>query len=445
MSNAVPGRVVAVGGRTVTIDHYGRCKTSLNEFLDLNLGDYVYTRGGYVVSQASPAEAESIIAAWKKIFFEPEGTDLRASRMPQASRDRKLGWILDKSVEGEPLTDTQAEYLLGLEEQQGIDLLQRVANFIRHRHHGNRCWVQGIIDMADDGKKRRTHSAMSGQNGTVNLCRTTSGKILDVVGHAAALGFRTLVLQPGQAGRPTDDLAGLVAKAASRFPWMIFIACGEVSRGELRELHGAGARGVLLPFETSDPALYKILHPKSSLEKRLEVLHRAREEGFLIATGGWTGLPGQSRRSLIDDLRLASQLNAEVFSFGPFLSHPGAHRVECNLPRNTDILKLLAVARLLAPPRAKILAAGDLEIRDPGAYRPALEAGCNALMFHIAPPMHRMLSRIEPGRMENFGDNERRLAAMLDLLNGLGLVPADFGGQLPSGQKLPGSPPFPLP
>jgi len=42
-------------------------------------------------------------------------------------------------------------------------------------------------------------------------------------------------------------------------------------------------------------------------------------------TGGLVGLPGQSVESLADDVMLAGELNAEMFSFGPVLASHRRH------------------------------------------------------------------------------------------------------------------------
>jgi Biotin synthase and related enzymes len=52
-----------------------------------------------------------------------------------------------------------------------------------------------------------------------------------------------------------------------------------------KKLHDAGARGVLLRFETSSESLYKKMRPDHVLEKRIELIKNLREMGFLIMTG----------------------------------------------------------------------------------------------------------------------------------------------------------------
>lgn len=429
MCYAIPGRVVAVDGSAVTVEYYGQYKTARNEFLDIRPGDYIYAQGGYIVERVSGTEAESILAAWKEVFFELQETDLRLSRMPQASSDRKLSRILDQAAEGGPLTDAQAEYLLGLDDPQGIDLLHRTANFLRHKYHGNSCCVHGIIEMGNACTQSCAYCGISRHNRSLKRYRMAREEIIEAVRRAVELGFKALVLQSGQDCYPAGELAALIAELKTAFPLLIFASFGEVSRDELEEFYAAGARGILLRFETSDAELYKGLHPESRLENRLEILRWADEAGFLIVTGGLIGLPGQTRQSIIRDLRLAGELNTEMFSFGPFLPHPATPLAGQNPPRSDDIIKFLAVARLLAPPKAKILVTTGLETLDAEARRRSLQAGCSSVMLNVTPVEYGRLYHIYPNRAHGGESIERQIGDTLDLLKCLGRAPTDLGVQ----------------
>jgi biotin synthase len=427
MCYAIPGRVTAVDDRSVTVEYYGQYKTARNEFHDLHPGDYVYAQGGYIVEKVSPTEAESILAAWKEVFFELQETDLRLSGMPQTSQDKRLSRILDKATEGRSLTDAEAEILLGLEDPQSVDLLHRTANFIRHKVHDNSCCVHGIIELGNRCSQSCAYCGISLHNKELSRYRMTHDQIVAATGQASALGFKALVLQSGQDCYSIDEWAGLIADLKARYPLLIFVSCGETDQEGLEKLYAAGARGLLLRFETSDPELYKQLHPESSLEKRLKVLRMANDLGFLIVTGGLLGLPGQSRQTVIRDLRLAGELNAEMFSFGPFLPHPATPLAERPSPRISEMIKFLAVARLMAPRQAKILVTTGLETLDPGARRSALQAGCSSVMLNATPLPYRGLYTIYPNRAHSEEGLEGQIADTLDLLKSLGRAPTDLG------------------
>jgi len=257
--------------------------------------------------------------------------------------------------------------------------------------------------------------------------RMTRLQIIEAARRAVALGFKALVLQSGQDCYPVEMLADLIGELKSRFPLLIFVSFGELDRRGLEMLYTAGARGILLRFETSDAELYRSLHPESSLEKRVQVVREANEIGFLIITGSLIGLPGQTRRAIVNDLRLAVSLHPEMLSFGPFLPHPDTPLAGQSAPACREIVKFLAVARLLAPRQAKILVTTSLETLDPGARRLALQSGCSSVMLNVTPMEHRSLYSIYPDRAHSGDRVEQQIVETLDLLKSLGRAPTDLG------------------
>jgi biotin synthase len=86
-------------------------------------------------------------------------------------------------------------------------------------------------------------------------------------------------------------------------------------------LREAGADRYLLRFETSDPvALPARIHPpikRRDARDRFAVLRALRELGYEVGSGIMVGIPGQSRRSLADDLlRPSSELDLDMVGVG---------------------------------------------------------------------------------------------------------------------------------
>jgi biotin synthase len=178
-------------------------------------------------------------------------------------------------------------------------------------------------------------------------------------------------------------------------------------------------------FETSDPKLYAQLHPGSTLDSRLSHLRHALKTGWLTMTGGLIGLPGQTVESLADDVMLAGELNAEMFSFGPVLaSHRRHEQVSVT---ETQMLRLLAAARLAAPPQAKVLVTTAFETLSPHARERGLLAGASSVMLNVTPLRYRADYAIYEGRAhasETVADQTR---AIIQLLDRLGRAPSDLG------------------
>ena len=200
---------------------------------------------------------------------------------------------------------------------------------------------------------------------------------------------------------------------------------GEIGKSGLEKLYAAGARGVLMRFETSDPTLYMQLHPGDGLDDRLQDLRAAYGLGYLVATGGLIGLKGQSEEILLNDILLTRKLKAEMYSFGPCL--PIGRPV---LPAgiSTDlVLKVLAVSRIVDSKNAKIVVTTGFETLDPDARRKGLLAGANSVMLNVTPLKYRQLYNIYPDRAHVEEAIETQINTTLELLYSLGRAPTDLG------------------
>ena len=51
MCYAIPGNVKNITGNLITVDYFGEKRKARNDFYDLQVGDYVYAQGGFVVGE----------------------------------------------------------------------------------------------------------------------------------------------------------------------------------------------------------------------------------------------------------------------------------------------------------------------------------------------------------------------------------------------------------
>ena len=255
-------------------------------------------------------------------------------------------------------------------------------------------------------------------------------EIVELADHAVnKLGFKALVLQSGEDfWYTTKRLTEIIRGIKKRCGVLLFMSIGERSPECYKKMYDAGARGVLLRFETSNPELYKKIHsgPKSGFQKRIGLLRHASKLGNIIATGSLRGLPGQSEEDIMNDILLAKSLNAEMYSFGPLIPHhqtplAGARSVNINA-----VLKVIAVSRLVSPD-AKILVTTALETLDKkNGKRLGLLSGANSLMINLTPPEYRKCYNIYPGRPD-MNNTARSIEETLKLLYSLGRAPTDLG------------------
>lgn len=391
MCYAIPGKVVKVEESLVTLDYFGEEKKARNEFFPLSAGEYAYAQGGFIIQKIPSREALPILDSWQELFFKLKEIDLRLSSK----------------------TST---------------LYQR-ANNIRQLHHGNSCCVHGIIEFSNYCLNDCLYCGIRKANRKLTHYRMSSQEIIaaaeDAVKH---FGFKALVLQSGQdSWYDQDKLTSIVEGIQKRSPCLISVSIGERSPALYQGLYRAGARGVLLRFETSNPSLYAKVRPGHALGQRLSLIRDLNQIGYLVMTGFLIGLPGQRKEDIIKDIELTASLSAEMFSFGPFIAHPDTPLAGLPALRIEEVLDIIADCRIKNP-QAKILVTTALETLDKkNALRLGLMAGANSIMVNLTPERYRKLYEIYPDRAGIELPTEERIEAIIKLLHSLGRAPTDLG------------------
>ncbi|HOY68838.1 MAG TPA: radical SAM protein [Candidatus Ozemobacteraceae bacterium] len=431
MCYSIPGKVVRIEGRNVTVEYFGEPRRAVSEMSDLKVGDYVYAQGGFVIERIPASEADSVLAFWKETFFELQERDLQLSRLhlDGAGIDRSLLQLFDRALEERPVSDEDLERLLTLETPAEIDYLFRVANFLRHKRQGNSCCVHGIIEFSSHCGGGCLYCGLTKDNTVLPRFRLSRDELLATVREAVETwGFKTLVLQSGEdAGRSIEELAALVAEIKSRWPLLLFISAGEIGVEGLRRCYEAGARGLLMRFETSNPELYAAMRPGRRLEDRLAQLRAAREMGYLLITGGLVGLPGQTAHDLVGDIRTAVSLQPDMFSFGPLVPHPATPLAGAPAAGTLMTRKLMAACRIAEPRDTRLVVTTAFETLEPRAREMGLTAGANSLMLNLTPEAVRPAYDLYPGRAHVHESVASQIDDALALLNRLGRAPSDLG------------------
>ncbi len=429
MCYAIPGKVEAfVGENRVVIDYFGEKKLAINELDEVRVGDYVYAQGGYVIERLPADYAESVLDLWKESFFRLQELDLSLSRAPEAhTRNQRLLQILDKAFYGKDLDRDDLLYLIHLEDPQDLEYLYRSANFLRHKYTGNSCCVHGIIEVSNRCACACRYCGISVHNRRLPRYKMSVEEVKGLAISAIdRYGFKALVLQSGE-GLPLDYYVSLVKTILQERRVFLCVSFGEVGLDGLEALFEAGARGLLMRFETSNPTLYRELHPGKELSGRLEHIRHAREIGFLVFTGALVGLPGQTLEDIVDDILLARELSAEMYSFGPFIPHQDTPLAGTKPPDPELMLKTLAVMRMADYRQGRILVTTAFETLDPKARERGLMAGANSIMLNLTPIHQRRSYAIYPNRAWRDEELEKQIDEAISLLQSLGRAPTDLG------------------
>ena len=430
MCYAIPGRVEKIENNLVTVDYFGEKRKAYNELAQVGIGDYIYAQGGFIINKISASEAESILAVWKEEFFQLQEVDLKLSRLSLSGNDadKQLLEILDKASQSRQLAPREGLYLLGLKDRAKLELFYKTANFLRQKYHKNSCCVHGIIEISNYCRQGCQYCGISHNNKELKRYRMTKEQILEAAGEAVEVyGFKSLVLQSGEdPGYSIEELADIIRQIKEKFPALIFISFGEIGIDGLEKLYQAGARGLLMRFETSNIELYQKMHPDMDFESRLEHLRKAYAMGYLILTGGLIGLPGQTEVDILNDIYLAKELHTEMYSFGPFIPHPQTPLANQKPAQVDEVIKVLALARIIGESDAKILVTTALETLSRKAARSSLLAGANSLMLNVTPLAYRPFYSIYPDRAHQSEGISEQIESTVSLLRSLGRAPTDL-------------------
>jgi biotin synthase len=240
----------------------------------------------------------------------------------------------------------------------------------------------------------------------------TAEEIMECVHLAVQYGFGTVVMQSGEDyGIETAWLADIVKRIKSETPLAVTLSLGERPDEDLAAWRGAGADRYLLRFETSDPELYKLIHPSHAgrLSNRIAILQRLKELGYEAGSGVMVGIPGQTYESLATDIDTFRSLDLDMIGVGPYISHPATPLgtgewirpipTEDQVP-NSELMtyKTVALTRLVCP-QANIPSTTALATINKAMGREyGLMRGANVVMPNLTPIKYRRLYEIYPAK-----------------------------------------------
>ena len=226
----------------------------------------------------------------------------------------------------------------------------------------------------------------------------TEDEVLATAHTAAERHFGSVVIQGGE--RTDAALTGKITRLLKAIkaidtgddpPLGITLSLGEQSREVYEEWFDAGAHRYLLRIESSNPDLYRRIHPKDhSYDRRLQALFDLKEIGYQAGTGAMIGMPFQTAEDMAGDLLFYRQFDAPMVGMGPYNPHPETPLTLAGVPypsaekRFSLGLKMIALLRLLMPD-INIAAATALEVLDPRGREKGLLSGANVIMPNITP------------------------------------------------------------
>ena len=270
---------------------------------------------------------------------------------------------------------------------QHKNLLFALAQQTAQKSFGRQIFVRGLIEFTNYCKNDCYYCGIRRSNKNAARYRLTQEEILECCRAGYGLGFRTFVLQGGEAYFYSDeDIAAIVRAIKAQHPnCAVTLSIGERSRETYAMWKQAGADRYLLRHETADCAHYAKLHPAElSAANRQNCLYTLKELGYQAGAGFMVGSPYQTAENLADDLMFLQKLRPQMIGIGPFIPHHDTPFKDEPAGSVELTLVLLAVLRLLFP-HVLLPATTALGTLAPGGRLLGIKAGANVIMPNLSP------------------------------------------------------------
>ena len=307
---------------------------------------------------------------------------------------------IDKLYETNNATDEELLYILdNLDEESKAYLIEK-SHATRMRTYGNKVYMRGLIEFTNYCVKNCEYCGIRALNKEADRYRLTLEDILECADIGDRLRYKTYVLQGGEDPYFTDErMVEIITKIKEKYPNnAITLSLGERSYESYEKMFKAGADRYLLRHETASEELYAKLHPGESFASRRECLWNLKKIGYQVGPGFMVGLPGQTNKDLVKDLRFVKELEPQMCGIGPFIPHKDTSLANEEGGTVEKTTTLLALVRLLVPdvllPSTTALGSIDTQGREKG-----LKAGGNVVMPNLSPTRVREKYSLYDGKI----------------------------------------------
>lgn len=285
-----------------------------------------------------------------------------------------------------------------LADEQNEPALLKRADRIRKKYVGDAIHLRGLIEFSNICRNNCLYCGIRRGNGKVARYRMEEDELVETARRAAALGFKTVVMQSGEDMYYTQEKMCRIIEAIKKFDVAVTLSVGERSYGDYKAFREAGADRYLMRIETTDKDLYHRLDPGMSWQYRYECLLMIKELGYELGSGIMVGLPGQSLESIAADLMFLRRLGVDMAGIGPFIPHPETPLAGEPGGSLHLALRTMAIMRLLLPD-INIPATTAMESLHPDGRMMALQGGANVVMPNVTEGEYRKLYELYPGKI----------------------------------------------
>ena len=299
------------------------------------------------------------------------------------------------------LTPAEIRALLAVTDPAGLRALYDCAYRVKDRHVGKVVYLRGLIEAGNICGKDCYYCGIRKSNRKVRRFQMSEEEMLREAIWSFEHNYGSVVIQAGE--RQDAAHVGFIERvvrrisAATAGKLAITLSLGEQTAATYRRWRGAGAHRYLLRIETTNPQLYRSLHPPDhDFQTRLDCLAQLRRTGYQVGTGVMSGLPGQTLDDLVADIGFMQAMDVDMVGMGPYIPHHDTPLGQRIAPfgegeRQAALtlgLKMIAVTRMVLKD-VNIAAATALQALSPGGREMGLRCGANVIMPNLTPVKYR--------------------------------------------------------
>ena len=303
--------------------------------------------------------------------------------------------ILNKIDQDEELTPAEMRGLMELSDPDALQTLYACAYRVKKRNVGTTAYFRGIIECSNICTKNCYYCGIRKGNPNVERFQMDEEEIVREALWCHENRYGSTVIQSGerQDAAYTDWIEKIVRriKKETHNRLGITLSLGEQTEETYRRWREAGAHRYLLRIETSNPNLYRQLHPADhSFEVRKNCLALLKKTGYQVGTGVMIGLPNQTSEDLVNDILFMKQIDIDMIGMGPYIPHrdtPMGKKIPpyTNEQKKDALnggLKMIAVTRIVLK-NINIASSTALQALHDTGREQGLLAGANVIMPNV--------------------------------------------------------------
>lgn len=212
--------------------------------------------------------------------------------------------------------------LLKITDKKNLEDLYMRAHSINKKNFENKTVKCGVIEFSNYCEKNCLYCRIRRSNEKVTRFRLNPEQILKLSQKADKTGYNSLLLQSGEDCEFNfENILDIITQIKKSSKLSVALAIGEKTELEYKTLKEAGVDSYVLKHETSDPMLYRQLHPDMKYSNRIKCLRVLKQLGFSVGSGILVGFPGQTFESIANDILLFKELDIDIIDIGPYLPY----------------------------------------------------------------------------------------------------------------------------